>query len=108
MVSELEPKEVARRLRESPSRVVLLDVREPFEREMAVVEPSLHIPMREIAGRLGEIPQDRTVVVYCHSGGRSATVAGYLEHHGFSDVANLTGGIDRWSREVDPSIPRYG
>jgi sulfur-carrier protein adenylyltransferase/sulfurtransferase len=108
MVAELMPEEVARRLKEAPKTLVLLDVREPFERQMAVVEPSLHIPMREVASRLGEIPRDRTVVVYCHSGGRSATVAAYLEHHGFGDVANLTGGIDRWSREVDPDVPRYG
>ncbi len=108
MVEELAPTEVARRLKEAPQGLVLLDVREPFERELAAVEPSLHIPMREVASRLEEIPRGRTVVVYCHSGGRSATVAGYLEHHGFPDVANLVGGIDRWSREVDPSVPRYG
>lgn len=108
MVAELEPREVARRLQKEPTGLVLLDVREPFERELAVVEPSVHIPMRELASRLDEIPRDRTVVVYCHSGGRSAMVAGYLEHRGFPDVANLAGGIDRWSREVDASIPRYG
>lgn len=108
MVAELMPQEVARRLKEAPDAVVLLDVREPFERELAAVEPSLHIPMREVASRLEEIPRDRTVVVYCHAGGRSATVAAYLEHHGFENVANLTGGIDRWSREVDPAVPRYG
>jgi sulfur-carrier protein adenylyltransferase/sulfurtransferase len=108
MVEELEPRDVARRLRDAPAALLLLDVREPFERELAAVEPSLHIPMREVASRLDEIPRDRTVVVYCHSGGRSALVAGYLEHHGFSAVANLSGGIDRWSREVDPNVPRYG
>jgi len=108
MAAELGPKEVAQRLREDPTALVLLDVREPFERELAVVEPSVHIPMQQVAGRLAEIPRDRTVVVYCHSGGRSALVASYLEHHGFPKVANLTGGIDRWSREVDPSVPRYG
>lgn len=108
MTDELDPREVARRLRDSPGSVVLVDVREPFERDLAVVEPSLHIPMREVPDRLAEIPRDRTVVVLCHSGGRSALVAAFLEHQGFAHVANLSGGIDRWSREVDPSIPRYG
>lgn len=108
MVEELDPREVARRLGDQPSALVLVDVREPYERELAAVEPSLHIPMHEVPARLAEIPRDRTVVVYCHSGGRSALVAGYLEHQGFPKVANLSGGIDRWSREVDPSVPRYG
>jgi rhodanese-related sulfurtransferase len=108
MVADLSPKEVAQRLRERPDRIVLLDVREPFEREFASITPSIHIPMNEVPSRSGELPSDATIVVYCHSGGRSAMVAGYLEHHGFSDVANLSGGIDAWSREVDPAVPRYG
>jgi len=108
MVDELEPREVARTLREQPSSIVLVDVREPFEREFAVIEPSVPIPMHEVPGRLDELPRDRTVVVYCHTGARSALVAGYLEHHGFPKVVNLSGGIDRWSREVDPEVPRYG
>lgn len=108
MVDELAPRDVARRLREAPERLVLLDVREAFERELAVVEPSLHIPMDEVPSRLGEIPRDRPVIVYCHTGVRSAVVASFLEHRGFRNVANLGGGIDAWSIEVDPNVPRYG
>ncbi len=108
MVAQLTPREVAERLRNGEATLLLLDVREPFERELAAIQPSIHIPMREVAGRLGEIPPGKTVVVYCHSGGRSATVASYLARHGFPDVANLAGGIDAWSREVDPDVPRYG
>jgi len=88
--------------------LLLLDVREAFEREVARIEPSVHIPMQEIPSRLGEIPRDRAVVVYCHSGTRSAMVAGFLEQHGFRNVANLNGGIEAWSIEVDPDVPRYG
>jgi rhodanese-related sulfurtransferase len=107
MVEDLEPTEVARRLKESPGSLVLLDVREDWEREQAVIEPSLHIPMQQVAGRLGELPADRALVVYCHGGSRSAMVAGYLERHGFPKVSNLNGGIDAWSTDVDESVPRY-
>jgi len=108
MVQELDPTEVARMLKERPSKVLLLDVREPFEREMAVIEPSVHIPMGEVPSRVDEIPRDREVVVYCHGGSRSMMIAGYLESLGFSSVANLSGGIDAWSVEVDRRVPRYG
>jgi rhodanese-related sulfurtransferase len=107
VVAQLDPPEVARRLKEAPDRTVLLDVREPWEREIASISPSLHIPMNEISERAGEIPRDRDVVVYCHGGGRSLMVAAYLEGKGFRGVANLSGGIDRWAVEVDPSISRY-
>jgi rhodanese-related sulfurtransferase len=108
MVTDLTPREVADRLRAAPEETLLLDVREPEERAIAVIEPSLHIPMAEIAVRLAEIPKDRALVVYCHGGFRSAMIAGYLESLGFRSVANLTGGIDAWSVDVDPKVPRYG
>ncbi len=108
MVTEIEPKEAARRLRGTSAPVVLLDVREEFERETARIEPSLHIPMNEVAARVAEIPRDGTLIVYCHGGARSAMVAGFLQQQGFKDVLNLRGGIDAWSREVDPKVPRYG
>jgi rhodanese-related sulfurtransferase len=108
MVDELSPREVAERLKRSGSHVLLLDVREPDERETASIEPSLHIPMREVPDRLSEIPKDREIVVYCHGGARSAMIAGFLEGKGYRRVANLSGGIDAWSRTVDPNVPRYG
>jgi rhodanese-related sulfurtransferase len=107
MVEELAPEQVADRLRGDPDRLVLLDVREPYERELAVIQPSIHIPMREVAGRTSEIPRDREVVVYCHGGARSMMVAAFLEGRGFVSVANLSGGIDAWSVRVDPRVPRY-
>ncbi len=108
MVAEIAPETVAQQLRDRPDEMLLLDVREPFEREYARIDPSVHIPMPEVADRTGEIPRDRTVVVYCHTGMRSAIVAGFLERLGFRSVANLRGGIDAWSCEVDPDVPRYG
>lgn len=86
---------------------VLLDVREPDELALASVEGAMHIPMREIPGRLATIDRDRPVVVMCHSGVRSRRVAEFLLANGFETVYNLAGGIDAWSRELDPSVPRY-
>ncbi len=107
MIPDLSPTEVARKLETAPDRVVLLDVREPNERSFATIQPSIHIPMYEVPGRLDEIPKDRDVVVYCHGGSRSQMVAHFLQERGFSSVANLAGGIDAWSVLVDPDVPRY-
>ncbi len=108
MIPELSAPEVARKLEAQRGSVVLLDVREEEERAYAAIEPSLHIPMYEVPGRLAEIPSDREVIVYCHAGSRSLLVASFLRQRGFRSVANLTGGIDAWSVLVDPGVPRYG
>jgi rhodanese-related sulfurtransferase len=107
MVEELRPEDVAARLKSKESRILLLDVREPDERERAAIQPSVHIPMRDVPTRLSEIPRDRAIVVYCHGGTRSAMIAGFLEGQGYPEVANLSGGIDAWSLRVDPKVPRY-
>jgi len=108
MVEDLSAREVSERLKAKPNDVLLLDVREPDERETARIEPSLHIPMRDVPHRLAELPTDREIIVYCHGGTRSAMIAGFLEGKGYRHVANLHGGIDAWSRTVDPRVPRYG
>lgn len=87
--------------------VILLDVREPHELTMAALEASVNIPMQQIPSRLDEIDRSKTIVVMCHGGVRSMQVAGFLQQQGFENVINLDGGIDAWSREIDPSIPRY-
>ena len=86
---------------------LLLDVREPWEWDTARIEGSQHIPMREVPARLGEIDPDREVVAICHHGGRSQQVAMFLDKNGFSKVHNLQGGVDAWSRTVDPAVPLY-
>ena len=108
MSTGIGPNELARRLRDPSDRVLVLDVREPFERRYASIEPSIHIPMAEIPGRLTEIPRDRDLVVYCHVGERSGLEVGYLRGLGYPSVANLDGGIDAWSVNVDPTVRRYG
>jgi len=90
--------------REAP---VLLDVREPWEHDKARIAGSQLVPMGQIPARLAEIDEDKEVVAICHHGGRSMQVATFLEKNGFSKVHNLAGGIDAWSRIVDPSIPLY-
>ncbi|UZG43201.1 rhodanese-like domain-containing protein [Caldimonas thermodepolymerans] len=89
----------------------LLDVREPWEVAVAAIDPgratALHIPMQEIPARLSEIDPERTVVCVCHHGMRSLHVAHYLARQGYDDVVNLHGGIDAWSQQVDPGVPRY-
>jgi rhodanese-related sulfurtransferase len=91
----------------SRGTAVVLDVREPWERTAAPFDGAIAVPMSEIPARHGELPRDRDVVVLCHHGQRSAMVAEYLRAAGFPRVLNLTGGIERWSIEVDPSVPRY-
>lgn len=91
----------------SRARPVLLDVREPWEYERARIEGSQLLPMREVPARVAEIEADRDVVAICHHGGRSMQVAMFLEKQGFKQVHNLVGGIDAWSRTVDPAVSTY-
>lgn len=107
MVDRLTAEEVSRQLIKDPDALVLLDVREPEERALCAIEPSIHIPMGEVLERLDELPRDRPIIVYCHVGARSELIATFLETEGFESVGNLSGGIDAWSAEVDPSVPRY-
>lgn len=97
----------ARDVRAMKAPPLLLDVREREELALARIPGALHIPMGDIAVRLSEIPDDREVVVFCHHGKRSYSVAAWLKRAGFTRVRSLRGGIDAWSCEVDPSIPRY-
>ena len=85
----------------------LLDVREDDELATAAVDFAVHVPMNSVPERLGELPEGKPIVVMCHGGTRSDRVAKYLRERGFTDVANLEGGIDAWSVEIDPSVPRY-
>jgi rhodanese-related sulfurtransferase len=108
-VPELTPTEFRRRwpASSSGSAVVLLDVREDAELEIAALQAATHIPMREVPARLAELDRDAPLVVMCHMGGRSRMVAQYLLGNGFTQVFNLRGGIDAWSTEIDPQVPRY-
>ena len=86
----------------------LLDVREPWEFETAHIGDSIHIPMGDIPARCNqELDPEKHIVVVCHHGVRSMNVTVWLRQQGFENVQSLRGGIDRWSREIDPSVPLY-
>ncbi|HEX6955475.1 MAG TPA: ThiF family adenylyltransferase [Agromyces sp.] len=87
--------------------LVLLDVREPWEADVAAIDGSVLIPLGELGERMGELDPAASVVVYCHLGVRSEYAARMLASAGFTDVRNLAGGIDAWSREVDERVVRY-
>jgi rhodanese-related sulfurtransferase len=108
LIPQISPAELASWLadksREAP---VLLDVREPWEYDKARIAGSQLVPMGQIQARVAELSKENEVVAICHHGARSMQVAMFLEKSGFAKVHNLAGGIDAWSRTVDPSIPLY-
>jgi rhodanese-related sulfurtransferase len=107
MIKDMSPQEFLDR-RAGGAQLTLLDVREDWETTLAPVPADhLHIPMGQIADRLGELDPAQETVVICRSGGRSLQVANFLATHGFGSVYNLAGGILAWSRDVDPRIPQY-
>jgi len=87
----------------------LLDVREPSEYEIAHIEGATLIPLGELPHRLEELEKykNKEIVVHCKMGGRSAQACEILKQNGFKNPRNMYGGIDLWSVEVDPSVPRY-
>jgi rhodanese-related sulfurtransferase len=87
----------------------LLDVREQVEHDFCSLPGSRLVPLGELADRVPELAdwRDREIVVYCHHGVRSAHAIGLLQQCGYGRLINLSGGIDRWSLEVDPNVPRY-
>src|SRR3989475_10708517 len=85
----------------------LIDVRETFEYEIARINGARLIPLGEIAERADELPRDRPIVVHCHSGRRSAEAVRLLQQRGFGNIYNLEGGIDGWSDQIDPGVPKY-
>jgi adenylyltransferase/sulfurtransferase len=95
-------------MQEAGEPLYLVDVRQPWEHDLAALPDSLLVPLDQLAEHLEEItpPEGALVVAYCHHGIRSLSAAALLEQAGHR-VASLAGGIDRWSIEVDPAVPRY-
>ncbi|MDQ2658896.1 MAG: molybdopterin-synthase adenylyltransferase MoeB [Verrucomicrobiota bacterium] len=105
-VREISVGELQRKLSANES-FVLLDVREPHEYEIARIDGACLLPLGELPSRLDEFKRDDEIVVHCHSGVRSAFAVQLFEKAGFTRAFNLAGGIDAWSAEVDPTVPRY-
>ncbi|WP_353808931.1 ThiF family adenylyltransferase [Agromyces sp. SYSU T00194] len=86
---------------------LLLDVREPWELDVARLDGAINIPLGELAARLDELDRDERIVALCHLGVRSQHALHVLDHAGFADIRHLDGGLDAWSATVDPTVPRY-
>lgn len=108
MSAEITARELAR-LIENGHTIRLIDVRQAWENELAKLPDSVLVPLNEIPARAAEIALEPAtmIVCYCHHGVRSLSAAAYLRRLGHVDVRSLAGGIDAWSCEVDPGVPRY-
>jgi adenylyltransferase/sulfurtransferase len=108
MVRQITVEELSARMA-AGERLVLLDVRQPWEHETAALPGSVLIPLDELTSRADEleVPEGAAVVAYCHHGVRSLSAAAILERLGHPGVMSLRGGIDAWSLRVDPTISRY-
>jgi len=117
MIEQIRPSQLAAWLQTASAKgttgttPVVLDVREAWELQTASVTPNgftlVHIPMNSIPARAAELSPDTPVACLCHHGSRSQQVAHFLAQSGFKTLANVAGGINAWSTELDSSIPRY-
>ena len=99
--------ELKERLEQPNNKPLLLDVREPWEFAICHIDGSRLIPMREIPNAINSLDSEQEIVVVCHSGVRSLQVCYFLQHEGFSNVKNLTGGVHAWASTIDPQMPTY-
>jgi rhodanese-related sulfurtransferase len=104
---ELTPDECKAYLEQADTRPMLLDVREPWEYQIVHLEGSQLVPMRKVPEMVAAMDPHQEIIVICHHGIRSRQVALFLEHQGFSNVVNLSGGLDAWARHTDTSLPTY-
>lgn len=104
---EISVTEAKRLLDESPCTAMLIDVREPYEVEIAAVKGAELIPMRQIPEHAHSLPRDEQLLIMCHHGGRSMKVTEYLRAQGYTAVTNIAGGIDAWAEHIDPTLRRY-
>ena len=113
MIDHVRPAQLSAWFATAPegSQPLVLDVREPWELQTASVRADgfelVAIPMGDLPTRLAELNPGRPIACLCHHGARSLRVAAFLQCNGFEQLANITGGIDAWSHENDPGVPRY-
>ena len=105
---EISPEAYLKLREDRANAPTLLDVREQWEAETASIPGATLIPMSEFTSRAhAELDPDKPYVVLCHHGARSLSVTMWLRNQGFESAQSLSGGIDQWSRTIDPTIPRY-
>lgn len=104
---QITPEDVKAALEKSET-FTLIDVREPWEYDVAKIEGSKLMPMGDVPSRAHqELDPDERIIAYCHHGVRSLNVVNWLRQQGFEKAQSMSGGIDRWSRVVDPKVPTY-
>lgn len=106
---EIAPAEVKRRL-DSGAKLFLIDCREPFERAQSSIHGSELVPMRAVPAALSQLQlraAEAPLIVFCHHGVRSLNVVSWLRGQGLENCQSMSGGIDQWSVEIDPQVPRY-
>lgn len=103
---EIDPREVKLMLDQN-EELLFVDVREAWEHQLCKIEGSRLIPLGQLASNLSAFEAAEDVIVFCHSGRRSLDAAAWLRSQGVTGARSMAGGIDRWSREIDPSVPRY-
>ena len=106
---EVSPAEVQRRLA-AGEKLFLIDVREPSEYQQARIENADLVPMRAVPASLQQLEakaDEGTLIVFCHHGVRSLNVVNWLREQGVTTCQSMSGGIDQWSRQIDPNVPRY-
>jgi rhodanese-related sulfurtransferase len=106
MIPETDVATLAARLA-SGDPVTLIDVREPWEHELARIPDARLIPLSTLAAASASLDPTAEYVIYCHHGARSANAVAWLRARGFTHASNLAGGIDAWSVEIDPLVKRY-
>ena len=94
-------------LKDAHADFQLIDVREPFERALCAIRGSTHIPLQQIPERASTLRKGSHLLIYCHHGGRSMRAVQFLMKQGYTNCKNLAGGIDDWSAQIDPDVPRY-
>jgi adenylyltransferase/sulfurtransferase len=103
---EITPGDVKARL-DQGEKLALIDVREPWEYALCRIEGAKHVPLSSLAASLQTLPDVNEVICYCHHGMRSLDAAAWLRFQGIERAKSLAGGIERWSLDVDPKVPRY-
>jgi rhodanese-related sulfurtransferase len=103
---EITPAKVKARL-DQGEKLVLIDVREPWEYAVCRIEGARHVPLGALAASLQSLPDVDEVICYCHHGIRSLDAATWLRFQGIEKAKSLSGGIERWAVEIDPNVPRY-
>ena len=103
---EITPAELKKRL-DAGEKLLSIDVREPWEHEICRIAGAKLIPMNTIPANLQSLDVEEAVICYCHHGMRSLDVAVWLQRQGVESAKSLAGGIDKWSAEIDPKVPRY-